>query len=576
MSEKLDALPEGWLAISLIQICDIAMGQSPSSSVINNKGNGLPFYQGKTEFTDVYPIKKRFCDEPVRIAEIDDILMSVRAPVGPVNIANERSGFGRGICAIACGVGVEHKYIFYQLKGLEKYIASLGTGTTFTSINRNDVESLPINLAPEKEQTRIVEKLEELLSDLDNGVAELKASQNKLTQYRQSLLKSAVEGTLTQEWREQNQHTVSETGEQLLARILKERRQRWQQQKLAEFKAKDKKPPKDWQKKYPEPVQPDTSELPELPEGWIWASLSSIADLIQIGPFGSLLHKHDYITDGIPLINPTHIKDQKIEPNYNLSVGPIKMTELQNFVMKTDDIVIGRRGEMGRCAVVTDIENGWLCGTGSLFIRLTKGMNPYFYSWILSSKRVKDYLSEVSVGTTMQNLNQKILHSVPVPLCISDEQFEISNQLEVEYGRIDNQLNDLVSAFKSTETQRKNILKDAFSGKLVEQDPNDEPASVLLEKIKAERALRAKQPKPKKSKKKANKKANLMDTLENVLKNKNDWMDAQEAFTACGVTNGTDTDRIEALYAELRILDKAGRLDCERHGNYDMIKLKEE
>lgn len=393
---------------------------------------------------------------------------------------------------------VDNRYVCYQLNVLD--YSDFVSGTTRLKLTKSSLLKLPFILCSYNEQIRIVEKIEELLSDLDNGVAELKAAQTKLTQYRQSLLKSAVEGALTQQWRET--HKPKETGTQLLKRIFIERRKRWEESKLEEFKEKGKKPPKDWQKKYPEPVAPDSSELPDLPEGWVWASLSYLVEVIQIGPFGSLLHKNDYIKNGVPLVNPSHIKNLKIIPDFNLTVGKEKLKKLQNYVMKENDIVIGRRGEMGRCAVVTSTENGWLCGTGSLFVRLLPGMNSYFYSWVLSSKRVKDYLSEFSVGTTMQNLNQKILHLVPVPLCPSNEQFAISELLEMEYERIDAQIESISSGLKQTEAQRKNILKSAFSGELVEQDPGDEPASVLLERIKAEREERTKQVKPKRVKKK--------------------------------------------------------------------------
>ncbi len=140
---------------------------------------------------------------------------------------------------------------------------------------------------PAAEQTRIVEKLEELLSDLDAGVAELKAAQKKLGQYRQSLLKAAVEGALTAEW-QQSSNVPIETGAQLLDRILTERRARWEAKQLAKFKEQGKTPPKDWQKKYPEPVQPDTSDLPELPEGWVWASVDQLLADIETGEASSV------------------------------------------------------------------------------------------------------------------------------------------------------------------------------------------------------------------------------------------------------------------------------------------------
>ncbi|RAU18692.1 restriction endonuclease subunit S [Nitrincola tibetensis] len=565
-------LPVGWADATLTEIAQIFMGQSPASSLINNDKKGLPFFQGKTEFTNVYPLVNKYCEEPSRIAEKDDILLSVRAPVGPVNIAKVRSGFGRGLSAIRGYTGIDHKFLFYQLRSIEKHIESLGTGSTFSGINRDKVESLPINIAPQKEQIRIIYKLEELFSELDAGVKELKAAQTKLSQYRQSLLKSAVDGSLTEQWRAENIAQVQETGEQLLARILKQRREQWQQQKLAEFAEKAPPPPKNWQDAYPEPVQPDTATLPKLPDGWVWASLSQLVDLIQIGPFGSLLHKSDYIYGGIPLINPTHIKNLKIEPDYNLTITESKLSDLQKYVMSEGDIVIGRRGEMGRCALVTDKEDGWLCGTGSLFIRVLKSLNPEFYTWVLSSKRTKDFLAEFSVGTTMQNLNQKILHNIPVPLLPENEQAAASDILHSEYDRIDKQIEDIKVALKLSEAQRRNILKSAFTGQLVPQDPNDEPASVLLEKIKRERDTLAKMPKPRKPSK-LKKKGDLMNTLLEVLTAEDDWIDAQDAFQKCGIVDGTSTDRIEEIYAELRNLEKSGKIQIQRQGDFDQLKL---
>ena len=147
-----------------------------------------------------------------------------------------------------------------------------------------------LSLPPAAEQTRIVAKLEELLSDLDAGVAELKAAQKKLGQYRQSLLKAAVEGALTAEWRATHQPGpaatpagVAESGAALLARILSERRRRWETRQLAKFQTQGKNPPKDWQAKYPEPVAPDTSGLPALPVGWVWASVDQLAEFITSG-----------------------------------------------------------------------------------------------------------------------------------------------------------------------------------------------------------------------------------------------------------------------------------------------------
>ncbi len=270
-------LPPSWVTTSLEQMSWIEMGQSPDSSSYNSEGDGLPFFQGKAEFRTLFPEIRKWCVAPSKIVERGDILLSIRAPVGPTNIAPARSCIGRGLAGLRGEVGINQKYFFYFLRSIEQWLSQQGTGSTFAAVSGQFVRDIEIPIAPSAEQTRIVTKLEELLSDLDAGVAELKAAQKKLTQYRQSLLKAAVEGALTAEWRANNPPT--ETGAQLLERILQERRARWEAKQLAKFKEQGKAPPKDWQKKYPEPVQPETSDLPELPQGWVWASLDMLGEI---------------------------------------------------------------------------------------------------------------------------------------------------------------------------------------------------------------------------------------------------------------------------------------------------------
>lgn len=139
-------------------------------------------------------------------------------------------------------------------------------------------------------------------------------------------------------------------------------------------------------------------------KNWEIKKLEELAT-VKIGPFGSLLHKHDYIVGGIPLVNPTHIVDLKIVPDLELTVSEKKYNELSAYQMKANDIVLGRRGEMGRCALVTQQEDGYLCGTGSMFIRSTKAINPIFLLHLLSSEQIKKELENKAKGVTMMNLN---------------------------------------------------------------------------------------------------------------------------------------------------------------------------
>jgi type I restriction enzyme S subunit len=168
-----------------------------------------------------------------------------------------------------------------QSKQGREQIEALASGNqaSMRNIGQARIGQIQIPLPPEPEQSRIADKLDELFSDLDAGVVELRAAQKKLAIYRKSLLKAAVDGALTAEWRARN--PARETGAQLLARILIERRARWEARQLARFKAQDKTPPKDWQKQYPEPMAPDTTDLPALPQGWVWASLDMLGEIVS-------------------------------------------------------------------------------------------------------------------------------------------------------------------------------------------------------------------------------------------------------------------------------------------------------
>jgi type I restriction enzyme S subunit len=180
----------------------------------------------------------------------------------------------------------------------------------------------------------------------------------------------------------------------------------------------------------------------------------------------------------------------------------------------------------------------------------------------------------ITKGVAQKKVSLGRFSCLAFPLPSYPEQLMIINMWHQESLALDQKYEAATAGIKQAEAQRKNILKDAFSGKLVEQNPSDDPASVLLGKIKSEREARDKLPKSKKYNK-VKETANLMKTLSEVLKANGNWIDAQEAFAACGVGNGTDTDRIEELYAELRRLDKAGQLVTKRQGHYDMIKLKD-
>ena len=198
-------LPQGWRETTLKDAAEVVMGQSPPSSAYNEVGVGKPFFQGKAEFGDKHPTVKKWTTEGSKHAIAGDILMSVRAPVGPTNIANVDCVIGRGLAAIRAGSLTNQTYLLWVLRSIETDIAAKGVGTTFASISGGELRSTRLHLPPLAEQERIVEILEEQFSRLDSALASVKAVREKAKAFRRSLLHSAFSGELTggtEGWRE--------------------------------------------------------------------------------------------------------------------------------------------------------------------------------------------------------------------------------------------------------------------------------------------------------------------------------------------------------------------------------------
>jgi type I restriction enzyme, S subunit len=343
----------------------------------------------------------------------------------------------------------------------------------------------PIDLPPRAEQTRIVTKLEELLSALDTGVAELKAAQKKLAQYRQSLLKAAVSGELSAAWREKN--PPKETGQLLLQRILRERRSRWETTQLAKFKAQGKAPPKGWKEKYVEPVQPDVSELPQLPEGWGWASVDQMAEIgTGVTPLRS---NREYFDNGtIPWVTSGALNEDFVYvATENVTSVAMEKCRLELYPVGT--LLVAMYGEgktRGKCSelkIAATINQA----IAALVLHDTSDLcRAYVKVFLLGSyEAMRGHAS----GGVQPNLNLQIVRSLALPLPPSKEQEQICYVLEQQMAGIEEQKDLITRLLKQSTAQRKNILQAAFSGQLVPQDPADEPASALLARIRAARGV---------------------------------------------------------------------------------------
>lgn len=191
------------------------------------------------------------------------------------------------------------------------------------------------------------------------------------------------------------------------------------------------------------------------PFGFQKMLLKDVAE-IKIGPFGSLLHQDDYVEGQHALVNPSHIRDDTIVPDNKLTVSEERYRELEAYHLRKYDIVLGRRGEMGRAAVVE--ENGLLCGTGSLFIRVKRKANPYFLQKIITYPTFKKYIESKSIGTTMQNLNAKMVSNFEIPIY----PLPLQTQFSTFVHQVDATKSSVQSQLDSLTTLRAKLMQDFF------------------------------------------------------------------------------------------------------------------
>ena len=483
-------LPKGWARVTLGDVAIWSSGGTPSRSNPDYYAGSIPWLKtGELGPRVIYKAEEHISDAAVGTSSAKVF------PKGSVAIAMYGATIGRtsilGIDAAtnqACAVGIPDAastdFLYYFLVSQEKRFVDAGKGGAQPNISQGIVKAWPISLPPSAEQTRIVAKLEELLSDLDAGVAELKTAQKKLAQYRQSLLKAAVEGDLTAEWRRQNR--PDDTGAQLLERILAERRARWEARQLAKFEAQGKAPPRGWQQKYPEPVRPDTAVLPELPEGWVWASVEQLA---SIGTGVTPLRSKAIFFEGgeVPWVTSGALNQELVSVASGF-VTPTAVKECRLDLYPAGTLLVAMYGEgktRGKCSELAIPATINQAIAAIVLEGCALECKAHLKSFLLKS--YEDMRKHAS-GGVQPNLNLQIIKTVAVPLPPVKEQQSIQSLLSVHLEAAHEQLAAIGTALHQSTTQRQNILRAAFSGQLVPQDPADEPASKLLERIRAERA----------------------------------------------------------------------------------------
>ena len=428
-------IPENWKWLSIKDVASVNTGLSFKKQDQRDSNNGSlrvlrggnigDDYKYHLYEDDVYVELDQFQTKYIQLIEGDVITPSVTSiekicKTGYVDRDLPSVTAGGFVYIIKCldRSVIEPKYLLYFISSFfnkEQCKPNIHkSGQAFYNLKKSGFIEQPICVPPLAEQKRIVAKIEELLPLIDR----YEQAWSKLEDFnkrfpvdmQKSILQMAIQGKLVEQRPEEG------TGEELYQQIHAEK-----QELIKAGKIKKEKP-------LPEIAE---DEIPfDIPESWKWVRFSELMNSMSTGPFGSMLHKSDYVEHGIPLVNPANIVNSQIVASDKMMVSAKTAKRLESYMLKAGMIIMGRRGEMGRGAVVREKETGWLCGTGSFFMEPSSCVFVHYISVFFTTSYARTYLSGASVGTTMNNLNHKILSSMPIPLPPLAEQKRIVAKLE--------------------------------------------------------------------------------------------------------------------------------------------------
>ncbi len=470
-------MPHGWAVATLGDTCSVVQGQSPPGYTYNTDADGLPFLQGKAEFGYIYPTPVKWCSAPSKIAEPDDVLISVRAPVGPTNLCEIRSCIGRGLAAIRPEDDIPSKYILYAIRASADDLRAKAAGTTFEAIKGDDLRLHSIPVAPLHEQRRIVAEIEKQFTRLDASVAALRRTRANLKRYRASVLHSACSGELvpTEAELARAEGREYEPADVLLERILAERRAHWEAQEKRRGK-------------YQAPAAPDTSDLPTLPEGWVWATVEQATEIqggIQKQP------KRSPIENAYPFLRVANVLRGGLELS-EVHLIELFPGELERLRLVAGDLLIvegnGSPAQIGRMAIWEGEIEDCVHQNHIIRARVYPGIAAQFVETYWNSPAGSAAVLSVASSTSgLYTLSVSKVGRLPIPLPPLAEQSRIVAEVERRRSVIQQAEAAVEASLQRAERLRQSILKQAFSGQLVPQDPDDEPASALLERIRAQR-----------------------------------------------------------------------------------------
>jgi len=461
--------PENWIKVTLEDIGEIVSGGTPSTKDPENFGGNISWLTPAdlSDFHEKYIShgkrnlsEKGLRNSSAKLMPAGTILFTSRAPIGYVAIARNEISTNQGFKNLIPSSYVFNEYIYYYLKASKKLAENYASGTTFLEISAKSFAKLPIPLPPLNEQKRIVAKIEELFSKLDAGVESLKKAEAQLRRYRQSVLKAAFEGKLTEKWRERHGENF---GYEFVKRL--------------EFQ------------KHTNTANYKQFLQTKIPRNWQVLPLKSLVKSFQNG----LSKRKSYSGDSTVVIRLADIEELRISLTNTRSIK-LSDKEIEKYSLSPEDILIirvnGSKDLVGRF-IYADLPHDEKIAFCDHFIRCTvrkEMVRVKYLIYFAESNIFRKQMLKNMVSTAGQNtINQSRLSNMFVLLPSIPEQQKIVEEIERRFSIIDSLEKTIDKSLKEAERLRQAILKKAFEGRLAPQDPNDEPAWKLLERIKEEK-----------------------------------------------------------------------------------------
>lgn len=427
-------LPNSWCSVAVTEIADSVTGNTPSTKDKSNYGGYIPYIKPPQLENKLIDTAEEFLSEKgaglARILPANSVLVSCIGNIGRVALNTIPVAFNQQINALVLFEGILPKFIFYQAQSynFRNQLEEMASATTISIVNKGNFEKAEIHLAPANEQQRIVAKIEALFSELDKGIEALKTAREQLKVYRQAVLKHAFEGRLTAEWREENNA-----------------------------------------------------------ESWLDTTFGNHIPLLTSGSRGWAKY---YADKGDIFIRAQNLKYDRLDLDDIAYVKLPEKSEGMRTKVQIDDLLITITGaNVTKTAIVDkDIGNSYVSQHVAL-CRLDETVESDFLYWYLIAETAgRKQLKEFAYGAGKPGLNLDNIRSITLRLPGKDEQKQIVKRIKEQLSLEENAESVLDIEIRRTETLRQSILKKAFSGQLVPQDPKDEPASALLERIRAEQA----------------------------------------------------------------------------------------